>query len=231
MWLYTLKLRQGMYYVGTTGDLDKRISQHASGHGSAWTARYPYVNVLQTRKVDSILEEDLEVKKLMQIHGIDCVRGGTYSSLSLSDEQKSSLQRELDHADSKCTRCGRGSHWVAQCHAKRHVNGQELGGAKGVSLQKRNFQGEGGAGGGYKRCRYEERGEASDKQKPSLQRELVHADSKCIRCGRGSHWVAQCYATRHVNGQELEDESDEGEDESDEGGDEWDDGGDEWDEY
>ena len=164
MWLYTLKLSQGMYYVGTTDDLDKRISQHASGNGSAWTRTYPYVAVLKTRQVHSTLEEDLEVKKLMQKHGIDRVRGGTYSSLSLSDEQKSSLQRELDHADSKCIRCGRDSHWVAQCYAKRHVNGQELGGVDGVSFQKRNFQGEGGAGGGYKRCRYEERGEDSENE-------------------------------------------------------------------
>eukprot|EP00961_Rhodomonas_salina_P140719 1893800-Rhodomonas_salina.1 len=60
----------------------------------------------------------------MAVHGIDSVRGGSYSQPELTQAQKTTLQTEIDHASGSCLRCGGDSHWAAQCFAKKHLNGQ-----------------------------------------------------------------------------------------------------------
>lgn len=126
MWLYVLELHGNRFYVGTTKNVEQRVAQHKSSCGSAWTKRHNFVRLLETRLISSPLEEDTEVKKLMALHGIDNVRGGSYSQNELTPTQKKSLQSEMDHASGRCLRCGRDSHWVAQCFAKKHLNGQDL---------------------------------------------------------------------------------------------------------
>ena len=43
--IYVLQCKDGKYYVGKTGDLDRRLQSHISGCGSFWTKKYPYVKV------------------------------------------------------------------------------------------------------------------------------------------------------------------------------------------
>jgi putative endonuclease len=38
-WTYILECADGSYYVGSTVDLDARVSQHNAGQGSAYTRR------------------------------------------------------------------------------------------------------------------------------------------------------------------------------------------------
>lgn len=42
----------------------------------------------------------------------------------------------------------------------------------------------------------------------SLLKEIFHAQGVCLRCGRGSHWVNNCYAKTDVYGNELFDYED-----------------------
>ncbi|MBV7256584.1 GIY-YIG nuclease family protein [Pacificimonas sp. WHA3] len=53
-WTYILQLRTGHYYVGHTGDLDRRIGEHMSGEGDGFVAnRLPctlvYADQFETR--------------------------------------------------------------------------------------------------------------------------------------------------------------------------------------
>ena len=49
-WMYILECADGSYYVGSTRDLERRISQHASGDGATYTARrLPVVLVYQAQ--------------------------------------------------------------------------------------------------------------------------------------------------------------------------------------
>jgi predicted GIY-YIG superfamily endonuclease len=62
-------------------------------------------------------------------------------------------------------------------------------------------------------------------QKHSLQKEIWGAKNCCTNCGRNSHFVKDCYATKDVKGNSLEDESEseelEDESESEESEDEY----------
>eukprot|EP00961_Rhodomonas_salina_P229924 3107282-Rhodomonas_salina.1 len=89
-------------------------------------------------------------------------------------------------------RCGRDSHWVGDCFAKTHVNGQVIRDAQPGQSQSRG----GSSVGGYKR---------RAAQRSSLQAEIDHASGCCMRCGRDSHWVGDCFAKTHVNGQVIGD--------------------------
>lgn len=145
MYVYTILCEGDNYYVGTTTDLVKRVEEHISGTGSSFTQTHkPVALLLNFRKVSQDtagLEEDLEVKKLMKQHGVDKVRGGTYSTLTLTTEVKEHLNRELNHAashsiaggpvdrkDSKlnCTRCHRNTHKIEDCKAKTTYEGEYL---------------------------------------------------------------------------------------------------------
>src|SRR6185312_14136944 len=81
--LYVLKLEEGKYYVGITNDINKRYNQHLSDIGSEWTKKYKVIGLEYTKELTHVLDEDMEVKKLMMIYGHENVRGGTYSKIIL----------------------------------------------------------------------------------------------------------------------------------------------------
>ncbi len=112
--IYVLKLNDGKYYVGRTTNLDKRIRDHKNGYGSAWTKKYGFIELIDTIHVDSPFYEDMIVKTMMHTHGIENVRGGSYSQILLQKEQYDQLRREINGATDKCFKCG-GDHFVVDC--------------------------------------------------------------------------------------------------------------------
>ena len=128
MYVYTMELEGGNWYVGSTESPPERLAQHRDGKGAAWTSMHVPVGGFATLELvegeEARLKEDLEVKKLMQKHGIERVRGGSYSSTVLSVESVKALERELRHADDVCLRCGRSNHWIDDCYATYDVTGE-----------------------------------------------------------------------------------------------------------
>ena len=84
IWLYTLKLSDDRYYVGTTARKDPfvRIHDHANGKGSKWTRHYPLDHVLEIQDLgqltwsEAIHEEQLTTQDYMDAYGVNSVRGG-----------------------------------------------------------------------------------------------------------------------------------------------------------
>lgn len=70
--------------------------------------------------------EDAQVKRLMVLHGIERVRGGSYCSFVLSPENIDTLTQELRHAQNLCMRCGHAGHYAKVCDADFDVDGIEL---------------------------------------------------------------------------------------------------------
>jgi putative endonuclease len=55
-WMYILKCADGTYYVGSTRNLDLRLSQHQSGKGSRYTSGRLPVELVYAEAYDRIMD-------------------------------------------------------------------------------------------------------------------------------------------------------------------------------
>jgi predicted GIY-YIG superfamily endonuclease len=117
--IYTLLLEGNYYYVGRTRDIDTRMKQHTAGDGSKWTALHPMLKLIDAIPCTHKLDEDFTVKKLMMTHGVDRVRGGSYSGPILPRNVVKLLKNEIIHAEDKCYKCGLQGHYAVNCTAKK----------------------------------------------------------------------------------------------------------------
>lgn len=113
--VYVLELVGGKYYVGTTSNIGIRYQQHIDCQGSAWTRKYPPINLLKIYQNASPFDEDRITKEYMAVYGIDAVRGGSYVKIQLSSDTKQNIQREIQGAFALCLRCGSPGHFIRNC--------------------------------------------------------------------------------------------------------------------
>lgn len=120
--IYVLKCRNNCYYVGSTCNLEERLRRHSLGDACAWTNKNPvlsletYYNFPEgTSKEDIMLLEDTETRSRMFKHGIDEVRGGSYSMVELPEYQMQTLIKEQRHARGECYKCGSPEHFASDC--------------------------------------------------------------------------------------------------------------------
>lgn len=124
--LYILSLEGGYFYVGTalSSKISYSIKRHCSGSETEWTKiNKPLAVVKQipcTTGINPRLEEDLHVKQLMIDYGMEKVRGGSYSDVVLSIEQRHLLEKELQYAKAFKT-CIR-SNQIFKCWIPQHKN-------------------------------------------------------------------------------------------------------------
>lgn len=189
--IYVLLLEQGKYYVGSSNNVQRRFQEHQSGQGSAWTRLYPPIYIEKQYVVApgsyAGLAEDHEVTSMMMQHGIDRVRGGSYSTIQFTAEQQEALKRSLRHAGQKCLKCGRTGHIAVQCYARTEV-ALDTGNTMTTTTTKKLNAGRG------PQVRL-----ASTSRQQQGQHETRRAVA-CERCGRNTHTADRCYATSDVHG-------------------------------
>lgn len=117
--IYCLKLQHGKYYVGKTRHSNFRISDHFDGYASEWTRLHKPLSVYVIEHNCDDFDEDKFTKMAMAKFGIDNVRGGTYSQVTLSNPVRDLLQQEIRGADDLCFKCGRPGHFASECYASR----------------------------------------------------------------------------------------------------------------
>ena len=88
-------------------------------NGSSFTKTFPPVEIYQIIPECDKFDEDKYVKKYMEKYGIDNVRGGTYSRLELTQQEKTFIQKELWGANNLCFECG-GEHFIKDCPNNKH---------------------------------------------------------------------------------------------------------------
>lgn len=116
--LYILKLEGGKYYIGKTNNLNSRINDHFNSRGCEWTKKHKPLIVTEIIECKSNLEEDHWVEKYMQKYGIENVRGGSYSNITLDRSQVGVLERKMKLAKDTCYICSKPGHYMNKCPAK-----------------------------------------------------------------------------------------------------------------
>ena len=67
-WMYILQCADGSYYVGSTTDIERRISEHNAGQGARYTARRRPVKLAFAEEFPSV-EQAYRAEKQVQAWG------------------------------------------------------------------------------------------------------------------------------------------------------------------
>ena len=80
---YSLNLAGGRKYVGMTTNINRRLAQHFSGNGAAFTQRYPPLSVNHVQRCRSVTTarraETIVYGNMARYHGTRVVRGAGYT--------------------------------------------------------------------------------------------------------------------------------------------------------
>ena len=114
VFIYVLQCEEDKYYIGKTDTNKFRIDTHFDSNGSEFTKKYKPIDIYQIIPECDKYDEDKYVKKYMDKYGINNVRGGTYSRIELTTEEKNFIQKELWGANDLCFLCS-GEHFIKDC--------------------------------------------------------------------------------------------------------------------
>ena len=195
---YIMELKDDCWYVGTTIDPTSRLDAHRSGKEAEWTRQHPPMegcsyNLKEVKgdEEQARLDEDSEVKRLMKEHGIEKVRGGSYSTTTLSRLDVKALSKELRHASGGCLRCGHKSHWATSCFAKKDVAGNAISDDELEDLKKPKSSNH------YSKDMLPSPSKYKQHNKTAIN---TSNEETCHRCGRIGHWVKDCFAKLDIEG-------------------------------
>ena len=131
--IYILELAEGRVYVGRSSDVRRRLSQHMSGHGSAFTQAFAPTGTLLPRlgRVSGSAEaaERDETLRYMFLLGIPLVRGWKYTRVVMPPSEACDAEANIRELFNLCRRCGHPGHFVGQCRASVDRLGGHCGGA------------------------------------------------------------------------------------------------------
>jgi predicted GIY-YIG superfamily endonuclease len=119
--VYVLELAQGRVYVGHSTDMRRRLQQHMTGQGSAFTKAFPPTGVLLPRLgcvtgSPEAAERD-ETLRYMFLRGIQLVRGWRYVRVEMPDAELQDAEENIRELFDLCRRCGHPGHFITQCRA------------------------------------------------------------------------------------------------------------------
>jgi predicted GIY-YIG superfamily endonuclease len=123
--IYVLELAKGRVYVGHSTDVKRRIQQHMSGQGAAFTKAFPPTGVLLPRlgcvTGSSEAAERDETLRYMFLRGIPFVRGWKFVQVHLLDRDVQDAEENIRELFDLCRRCGRPGHFVTHCQDSRSL--------------------------------------------------------------------------------------------------------------
>jgi hypothetical protein len=193
MWIYTLKLESDKYYVGKTNKaIDERFIEHVKGIGSTYTSIFKPIEVFNLFESNDDHDENKQTLKMMEMFGIDNVRGGAFVSEELTDEQMNVIKTMIISTQDKCFNCGRSGHFVNECKVKKTVN-ENVANVKesfaNLSLnQSQNQTNDDLSDDSY--------GDINDNDSDNNIDDIYDEYDngyKCYRCGKYGHYAKNCY--------------------------------------
>jgi predicted GIY-YIG superfamily endonuclease len=129
--VYVLELEDGRVYVGSSVDIPRRLAQHSSGCGSAYTKIYRPTGVLLPRlgnvEGDGDAAERDETLRYMMQRGIPFVRGWKFARVDMPAEEYEEAEANIRELFDLCRRCGYKGHFCTHCRANFDRMGNALG--------------------------------------------------------------------------------------------------------
>ena len=114
--IYVLLLTDNYYYIGkTTKTVEGRFKEHLIG-SAAWTTLHKPIKIIETLTLINPMDEDIITKKYMLKYGIEYVRGGSYTKITLDDWMIQALKHEFSSIDDCCYKCKKQGHFAKECY-------------------------------------------------------------------------------------------------------------------
>lgn len=118
--VYVLELEGNKYYVGQSDKSNFSLSDFVND--IPWTLKYAPKRVItiftNNDEVGDEVGVNKHVLKLMNEHGIHNVRGGRYSNLILTSEDRDNIFKLIYDSTGKCYICGESGHKSYKCEYK-----------------------------------------------------------------------------------------------------------------
>lgn len=122
--VYCFLLKDDRYYIAhmcSTDVISEFVSRNAH---TDWFKKYPFVKVLGRKTNCTQFDADMYLVAAMRKFGLENVRGGNFSSMRLSRDDRTSLKVFIETACDYCYICHEHGHFAKQCRNWRDYPSQ-----------------------------------------------------------------------------------------------------------
>lgn len=113
-YIFILLLQKNKYYIGMCNH-PNQIQDYFKGRGPRWLIKYKPLKIVEVISPCDIFDIDKHTKRYMARFGLNNVRGGAYTSMNLSRNDKSHIDKEIFTALGMCMYCGSENHVSSEC--------------------------------------------------------------------------------------------------------------------